>query len=182
MNVLPQFKHVNRWSFHIYFKHKRNMNKHQKVFWFNRRTHHFSSFCPPKLNLSPVWFVVKAKMETAAATGHAHLHGFRADNITRNRFFFFKYIAPYFHHFRAVILNSGSRDPLSCRVSLQPWSNSPTFDFLMILKTFISMLRCVWLGLELNSAGKWISRARLGHPYFRLSQWPSFCIKVPVIV
>ncbi len=27
----------------------------------------------------------------------------------------------------------------------------------MILKTSISMLRCVWLGSELNSAGKWIS-------------------------
>ncbi len=30
----------------------------------------------------------------------------------------------------------------------------------MILKTLISMLRCVWSGLELNSAGKWISRDR----------------------
>ncbi len=35
----------------------------------------------------------------------------------------------------------------------------------MILKTLISMLRCVWLGLELNSAGKWISRARFQHPW-----------------
>ncbi len=32
-------------------------------------------------------------------------------------------------------------------------SNPPTCDFLMILKTLISMLRCVWLELELNSAG-----------------------------
>ncbi len=45
------------------------------------------------------------------------------------------------------------------RVQLQPWSNSPTCDFLMILKTLISMLRCVWSGLELNSSGKWISQA-----------------------
>ncbi len=59
-----------------------------------------------------------------------------------------------------MILKSGSQDPLSCRVQLQPWSNSPTCDFLMILKTLISMLRCAWLGLELNSAGKWILRAR----------------------
>ncbi len=29
----------------------------------------------------------------------------------------------------------------------------PIWDFLMILKTLISMLRCVWLGLEVNSAG-----------------------------
>ncbi len=36
-------------------------------------------------------------------------------------------------------------------VQLQPWSYSPACDFLMILKTLISMLRCVWLGLELNS-------------------------------
>ncbi len=28
-----------------------------------------------------------------------------------------------------------------------------TCDFLMILKTLISLIRCVWLGLELNSAG-----------------------------
>ncbi len=35
-----------------------------------------------------------------------------------------------------------------------------TCDFLMIVKTLISMLRCVWLGLELNSAGTvqiWVS-------------------------
>ncbi len=34
----------------------------------------------------------------------------------------------------------------------------------MILKTLISMLRCVWLGFELNSAGKWISRVRFEYP------------------
>ncbi len=45
------------------------------------------------------------------------------------------------------------------------WSNSPNCDFLMILKTLISMLRCVWLKLELNSAGKWISWARFEDPW-----------------
>ncbi len=75
ITVLPQFKHVNRSSFHIYLKHEMNMNKHQKVFYFNRGTHHFSSLSPPKLIYSSVWFVVKARRDTAAA-GHAHLHIF----------------------------------------------------------------------------------------------------------
>ncbi len=35
----------------------------------------------------------------------------------------------------------------------------------MILKTLISMLRCVWLRLELNSAGKCISWARFEDPW-----------------
>ncbi len=39
----------------------------------------------------------------------------------------------------------------------------------MILKILISMLRCVWLGLELNSAGKWISRARFEYPWCSIS-------------
>ncbi len=47
ITVLPQFKHVNRSSFHIYLKHEINMNKHQKVFNFNSGTHHFSSLSPP---------------------------------------------------------------------------------------------------------------------------------------
>ncbi len=38
----------------------------------------------------------------------------------------------------------------------------------MTLKTLISMLRCVWSGLGLNSAGKWISRARFEYPCYRL--------------
>ncbi len=46
ITVLPQFKHVNRSSFHVYIKHEMNMNKHQKVFYFNRGTHHFSSLNP----------------------------------------------------------------------------------------------------------------------------------------
>ncbi len=37
----------------------------------------------------------------------------------------------------------------------------------MILKTLISMLKCLWLGLELKSAGKWISQARFEDPLHR---------------
>ncbi len=70
ITVLPQFKHVNRSSFHIYIKHEININKHQKVFYFNRGTHQFSSVSPPKLICSSVWFVVKAGRDTAAATGY----------------------------------------------------------------------------------------------------------------
>ncbi len=65
ITVLPQFKPVNRSSFHIYRKHEMNMNKHQnkhqKVFYFNRGTNHFSSLNPPKLIYSSVWFVVEAR-------------------------------------------------------------------------------------------------------------------------
>ncbi len=85
ITVLPQFKHVNRSSFHIYLKHEMNMNKHQKVFYFNRGTQHFSRLNPQKLMCSSVWFVVKARRDTAAATGlYAYLHIFQADNITWN--------------------------------------------------------------------------------------------------
>ncbi len=84
ITVLPQFKHVIRSSFHNYLKHEINMNKHQKVFYFNRGTHHFSSLNPQKLMCSFVWFVVEARRDTAAATGHAYLHIFQADNITWN--------------------------------------------------------------------------------------------------
>ncbi len=70
---------------HIYLKHEMNINKHQKVFYFNRGTHHFSSVSSPKLICSSVWFVVKARRDTAAATGlYAYLHIFRANNITWN--------------------------------------------------------------------------------------------------
>ncbi len=34
-------------------------------------------------------------------------------------------------------------------------------------KTVISCSRCVWLGLELNSAGHWSSRTGLGDPWLR---------------
>ncbi len=83
ITVLPPFKHVNE-SFHIYLNPEINMNKHQKVFNFNRGTHHFSSLSPPKLICSSVWFVVKARRDTAAATGHVYLQNFQADNIMWN--------------------------------------------------------------------------------------------------
>ncbi len=84
--VLPQFKHVNRSSFHIYLKHELNMNKHQKVFYFNRGTHHFSSLSPPKLSalLSELWLKLEGKQLRLTFTGHVHLHIFRANNITWN--------------------------------------------------------------------------------------------------
>ncbi len=94
---LSQFKHVNR----------------SKWTWINTRKclfstveHHFSSLCPPKLICSSVWFVVKARNDTAAATGHAQLHIIRANNIyillniVKYKWFLKKYRAPYFHHFR----------------------------------------------------------------------------------
>lgn len=36
--------------------------------------------------------------------------------------------------------------------------------FLVILKILISWLRYVYLGLELNSAGQWVSRSNLNNP------------------
>ncbi len=81
ITVLPQFKHVNRSSFHIYLKHEINMNKHQKVFYFNRGTHHFSSLIPPKLMCSSVWFVVEARRDTAAATGYMRIYIFSKPTI-----------------------------------------------------------------------------------------------------
>ncbi len=47
-------------------------------------------------------------------------------------------------------------------------SNSPICDFLMILKTLTGVPRCVWLVLEPNSAGKWISWDRFEDPCPRL--------------
>ncbi len=79
--VLPQFKHVIRSSFHIYLKHEMNMNKHQKVFYFNHGTPFFKCKST-EVNLLFCLIVVKARSDTAAATGHAHLHIFRANNIT----------------------------------------------------------------------------------------------------
>ncbi len=43
-------------------------------------------------------------------------------------------------------------------------SSTLGWKFLMSLKTLISWFRCVSLGLELNFAGQWPSRNRLGHP------------------
>ncbi len=39
--------------------------------------------------------------------------------------------------------------------------NTWPVTFQVILKTVISWLRCVWLGLELNSAGQWVPRSRV---------------------
>ncbi len=50
--------------------------------------------------------MVKARNDTAAATGHAQLHIIRANNIyillniVKYKWFLKKYRAPYFHHFR----------------------------------------------------------------------------------
>ncbi len=59
-----------------------------------------------------------------------------------------------------VILKSVSRDHFTA----ESWSNCPTCDSLTILKTLISTLRCVWSGLELNSAGKWSREPDLSIP------------------
>jgi len=66
---------------------------------------------------------------------------------------------------QSFTLSNARLSPLSCRVCLQPWSNSAACSFLVIMKTLISWFSCVWLGSELNSAGKWILRARFAHPW-----------------
>ncbi len=43
-----------------------------------------------------------------------------------------------------------------------------------ILKTLISCFRCVWLGLELNSAGHRPSRINVPHPWFKV--WLLLCV------
>ncbi len=58
------------------------MNKHQKVFYVNSGTHNFFKFKSTEVNLLSCLIVVKARRDTAAATGHVHLHIFRANNIT----------------------------------------------------------------------------------------------------
>ncbi len=50
----------------------------------------------------------------------------------------------------------------------------------MILKTLISILWCVWLGLELNSTGKWISRAKFEDPWFRWIVHPKITIHLTI--
>ncbi len=50
--------------------------------------------------------------------------------------------------------------------SYKPLSSSPTCDFLVIPKTFVSLHRCV-SELEINSAGHWPSRARFEEPYYK---------------
>jgi len=43
-------------------------------------------------------------------------------------------------------------------------SHTPTCEFLLILKTLITLLRYVWLGLELHCAGTGPSRTEFGEP------------------
>ncbi len=45
------------------------MNKHQKVFYLKPWKTQFVKLSPQKLIYSPVWFVVKARRDTAVATG-----------------------------------------------------------------------------------------------------------------
>lgn len=61
--------------------------------------------------------------------------------------------------------------PLSCRVQLQPQSNTHACSFLVILKTLFSMFMYVWLKLEQNSAGQWPSNDRSAHPCSKQSHW-----------
>jgi len=44
-------------------------------------------------------------------------------------------------------------------------SNTPTFNFQVILKTIAGFFRCVWLGLEMNCAGQSVGRSRNVHPW-----------------
>ncbi len=63
--AVSQFKwHVSRSSFHIYLKHKINMNEHQKVFYVNRGkvSVDISSLSPLKFICSSIWFVCQTKM------------------------------------------------------------------------------------------------------------------------
>ncbi len=53
--------------------------------------------------------------------------------------------------------------------SLVPTLNKPHLPVaLVILKTLISLFRCVWLGLKLNSAGQQPSRTDVTYPWSRI--------------
>ncbi len=52
----------------------------------------------------------------------------------------------------------------SCRLQFQPCCNTPVCNYQVALNTLISCFRCVWLGLELKSAGWLLSRSRVGDP------------------
>ncbi len=69
---------------------------------------------------------------------------------------------PHIQRLKPGVLNSGPQGPHSCRVY------SPACNFLVILKILISLFRCVWLGLKLNSAWKWTVRARVENPWLKL--------------
>ncbi len=63
------------------YLHKHEMNINSEKYFISTTEHRFSSLSPPKLIYSSVGFVVNARRDTAAATGHAHLHILRANNI-----------------------------------------------------------------------------------------------------
>lgn len=45
--------------------------------------------------------------------------------------------------FKSGVLNSGSRDPFSCRNKLKPGLNTPTCNSVVIMKTLVSLFKCV---------------------------------------
>ncbi len=77
-------------------------------------------------------------------------------------------------HYYLIVL--GGLEPRSSTLHLAPTvlqSLFPTcyitlvFDFPTIMKPLISWFRCVWLGLELNFAGEWVSRCWVEDHLFR---------------
>ncbi len=82
-----------------------------------------------------------------------------------------------FFHF--ISLNQGSSNLiLEGRCPAEFSSNLPQNTCLevssMPSKSLISCFRCVWLGLELNSAGHWPSRTELADPWSKLTH---FCLR-----
>ncbi len=63
--------------------------------------------------------------------------------------------------FRTEVSKRGPGGLVSCRVQLQPLSNTPETANLSILETFRQVF---WGKLELNSAGHLTSRTAFGHP------------------
>ncbi len=67
----------------------------------------------------------------------------------------------YYGFFRTGVSKLGPGGLVSCRVQLQPLSNTPETANLSILETFRQVF---WGKLELNSAGHRPSRTEFGHP------------------
>ncbi len=63
----------------------------------------------------------------------------------------------------------------SCRLQLQPCCNTPVCNYQVALNTLISCFRCVYWGLELNSAGHRPSRTEFGEPCYRSCSMKIFC-------
>ncbi len=59
---------------------------------------------------------------------------------------------------KALVSNSIPGGPQLAELSSNQLQITPAWKFLVILKTLISWIRCVWLGLELNCAELWPSR------------------------